>query len=233
MELDLRKFKPLTDSLDLVQGECSSVAEAVCNEVRRYTGDDSLSLESKQFTSIAEVFDSVQTFANVPLTYFILPTHSPWTVLWFDSFLCDGYDSLCSNLAKNYNFNTLHWNSSDTNSRMLRGSSFTHRQLADGKIEQRSVYCAVADSGRWHFEAHGVPLSAEDLSVYTSKRKADRLNERVMTDFLGRLGAFPWASKFYALPEKPVYIIRRRSYPSTIITKNRHEIFSKSNSVGI
>ena len=34
-------------------------------------------------------------FTNVSTCYLVLPTHSRWTVRWNNSFLCDGYDSLC------------------------------------------------------------------------------------------------------------------------------------------
>jgi len=225
MKNNLREYRPLTDSLDLVRGSCAVVSDAVCTEVRQFTKGDRLNVERVQTSCVTEIFESVQTFANVPLTYFILPTRSPWSVLWFDSFLCDGYDSLCWCLTKNYGFETMHMRSSDVDSRALRGSSFTHRQRIDGQLNERSVYCSVADAGRWHFEAHGKPLIAEDLAAYTARRIADRPNERSMEDFLGRLGAFPWASEFYALPDETVSVVRRQSYPATIITRNRAEIF--------
>jgi len=224
MKTDLRELRPLADSLDMVLGSCAEIAEAVCGEVRRFTKESDIKIDSFKFSSVFEVFESVQTFANVPLTHFVLPTGSPWTVLWFDSFLFDGYDSLCHNLTQRFGFETLHWRSSDKDSKFLRGSSFTHRKSIDGKVSKRSVYCCVEDSRRWYIETHGEPLEAEDLSVYTAKRISDRLNEQLMTDFLGRLGAFPLDSGFYAIPQNPVSIIRRSSYPETIITKNRAEI---------
>jgi hypothetical protein len=225
VKIDLRKLRPLTDSLDLVRGSCVEIAKAVCSEVQRYTNENDIQIENAKFQSVFEVFESVQIFANVPLTYFVLPTNSPWTVLWFDSFLLNGYASLCNNLTERFGFETLHWRSSDKDSKFLRGSSFTHCKSIDGKVARRNVYCCVADSGRWHFETHGEPLEAEDLSAYSDKRKSDRLNEQSMAEFLGRLGAFPWDSDFYAIPQNPVSIIRRVSYPETIITKNRADIF--------
>ena len=197
---DLRKFRPLTDSLDLVRAPFMSVWDAVQKEVRRYTNGEKLTLESSRVSSAAELFESVQTFANLPLTYFILPTRSDWTVLWFDSFLCDGYDSLCWNLTQSHGFETLHQRSTDVDSRMLRGNSFTHRHRVNGRMEERSVYCAVADAGRWRFEAHGTPLPEEDLSSYNANRNSARLNENLMEALLGRLQAFPWACLLYTSP---------------------------------
>jgi hypothetical protein len=226
MKTDLRQLRPLTDSLDLVRGTVEEVAKAVCAEVCRYTNDDSLQIENKKFSSVFDVFGSVLIFANVPLTYFILPTNSSWTVLWFDCFLFDGYDSLCHNLTERFGFETLHWKSSDMDSKFLRGSKFVHRSNVGGKLFQRSVYCCVADAGRWHFETHGEPLSAEDLPAYSARRKADRLNEKSMAEFLGRLGAFPLDSDFYDFQKNPVHVVRRISYPSTITIRNRKEILS-------
>ena len=78
MKLDLQRFRPLTDSLDLVRGSCAEVANAVYAEVQRYTNDKNIQIEDVRFSSVMEVLESVQTFANVPLTYFVLPTNSPY-----------------------------------------------------------------------------------------------------------------------------------------------------------
>jgi hypothetical protein len=157
-----------------------------------------------------------------------MPTHSQWTVLWYDSFHFSGYDSLCSNLTKRYGFKTLHWTSSDTEALYLPGTLFTHRQRTGESLAERSVYCAKEDAGKWSFHAHGTPLAAEDVAAYAARRKADRLNEQRMAELLGRLGAFPWKAEYYALPDKPVYVVRRRTYPPTIATKSRQEILAKT-----
>jgi hypothetical protein len=224
MENDLRRLRPLTNSFDLVRGACSLVSDAVCREVQRFTQDSKLKAERLQGSSIVDVFEGVQAFANIPLTYFILPTRSEWSVLWYDCYLFNGYDSLCWNLTTSHQLETIHLQSSDFDSTMLRGNSFTHRISHDAKLAERSVYCSIADNGRWRFEEQGTALTAEDTSNYAAKRIADRLNETSLEGLLKRLGASPWSSEYYALGDERGYFIRRHSCPTTVTLKKRTEI---------
>lgn len=227
MENDLRRFRPLSNSFDLVRGECSLVASDVCQEARRFSEDSNLKLERVQASSIADIFEGVEDFGNIPLTYYILPTRSDWSVLWYDCFLFSGYNSLCWNLTNGHRLETMHVQSSDLDSQMLRGNTFTHRMSDEGKLVERSVYCSIADNGRWRFEEQGIPLTVEDTPGYSAKRIADRLNESSLESLLGRLGASPWSSEFYALADEPGYYIRRYSRPTGVTIKRRSEILSK------
>ena len=81
---------PLPTSLDLVRGPADVVASAVLEEVTRFVNGSHLSSKWIPFDSLSRLFESVEVFTNSPTTYFVLPTHSDWTVLWNNSFLCDG-----------------------------------------------------------------------------------------------------------------------------------------------
>lgn len=89
------RWWPLPVSFDLVCAPIKVVAFAVLDEVTRFAAGEQLSSAWVPFSSIGQVFGSVSEFTNIPTVYFVLPTRSEWSVLWNNSFLCDGYDSLC------------------------------------------------------------------------------------------------------------------------------------------
>jgi hypothetical protein len=210
------RWWPLPDSLDIVRAATEAVASAVLEEVTRFVHGERLSTAWVPFASLNDVFGSVAVFTNVPTVYFVLPTHSDWTVLWSNSFLCDGYDSLCWCLTNHHGLTTMHWRSLDEDAVFQAGSSFTYRRQSASGLRQRSVYCCKNDD-RWEFRAVGEPLQEEDLAAYSGRRKRDRLNERGMVTLLGKLGARPWEDDFYRAGE--AFRIERVSYPDKISQK--------------
>ncbi len=195
----IKKWWPLPHSLDLVQAPADEVASAVLAEVNRFTRD----VDGEQpasgwvpFATLDDVFGSVSVFTNVPTVFFVLPAWSDWSVLWNNSFLCDGYDSLCWCLTNNHALTTMHWGASDKDAVFQAGSSFTFRMRLGGETVERSVYCGKNDT-RWHFEAVGKSLPEEHVDAYSAIRKRDRLNEAGMLALLARMGARPWDERFY------------------------------------
>jgi hypothetical protein len=220
----VQRWWPLPDSLDLVRAPIKVVAAAVLAEVTRFVAGAQLSCAWVTFSSLDQVFGSVAVFTNVPTVYFVLPTRSDWTVLWNNSFLCDGYDSLCWCLTTNHGLATMHWRSSDEDAVFQAGSSFTFRRQTDSGSSERSVYCGKNDK-RWEFHTVGEPLREEDLAAYSARRKRDRLNEQGMLQMLGRLGARPWEDEFY-LPSE-AFRIEHVGYPNAISQKRFPEFARK------
>ena len=220
----VQQWWPLPRSLDLVLGPIKVVASAVLAEVTRFVMGEQLASAWMPFSSFDQVFGSVAVFTNVPTVYFVLPTRSDWTVIWNNSFLCDGYDSLCSCLTTNHNLSTMHWSSSDEDAVFQAGSSFTFRQRSNSGLCERSVYCGKNDN-RWEFHAVGNPLPEEDLAQYEARRKRDRLNEQSMFKLLDKLGARPWDAEFYRAGE--AFRIERVAYPDTISQKRFGEFACK------
>lgn len=203
-------------SLDLVCAPAEVVGLAVLTEVTRFVSGEQLSSEWVPFNSLAKIFGSVNEFTNVPTVYFVLPTQSDWTVLWNNSFLCDGYDSLCWCLTTNHGMTTVHWQSSNEAAVFQAGSKFTARRQSASGLHERSVYCCKNDA-RWDFHVSGEPLPEEETAAYSSRRKRDRLNEQGLMALLSRLGAQPWEDSFYR--EGKAFRIERVSFPSTIRRK--------------
>jgi hypothetical protein len=88
---------------------------------------------------------------------------------------------------------------------------------------ERSVHAGQEDT-RWTFDASGEPLPEEDVASYRARRKRDRLNETVVIQLLGRLGASPWSEEFYALPEQRSFVLRRPEAPATVIRRRASEV---------
>lgn len=212
----VQQWWPLAESLDLVRAPIKVVASAVLAEVTRFVDGGRLSSAWIPFTSLDELFGSVEVFTNVPTVFFVLPTHSDWTVLWNNSFLCDGYDSLCWCLTANHGLTTLHWRSSNEDTVFQAGSSFTFRRLSELRLEERSVYCGKNDR-RWEFHAVGEALPEEDLAAYSARDKGTRLNEQGMLNLLHKLEARPWEDEFYRIGE--TFRIERVTHPDRIIKK--------------
>ena len=212
----IEKWWPLPVSLDLVRAPVDVAAATVMAELTRLVGERQLSSAWVPFGSIGQVFGSVAVFTNTPTVFFLLPTHSNWTVLWNNSYLCDGYDSLCWCLTTNHGLTTMHWSSSDEDSVFQAGSSFTFRTASESGLSERSVYCCKNDE-HWQFVAQGEPLAEEDVAAYASRRKRERFNEQGMLRLLARLGARPWEDEFYCVGQ--AFRIDRIEYPETISKK--------------
>jgi hypothetical protein len=219
----IRRWWPTTQSLDLVEGQVHVVAKAVQAEFSRFLEGEHIEAGWRQFEHLDDAFRSVPLFDNVPTAILAIPTRSKWTVLWNNSFLCNGYDSLCSCLTTNHGLTTIHWSAHDDWTTFQSGASFNHRRLSGGTMEKRSVACVQQDK-RWIFNATGRPLPEESVEEYGAKRKRDRLNERNLLALLERLEARPWSIDFYALPEQECFLLRRPSSPQTVQSRTVKEV---------
>lgn len=219
----IRRWWPTTQSLDLVEGSVREVGAAVHAEFSRFLKDEQIAAGWFQYPDLDAAFSSASDFANVPTSILVLPTRSKWSVLWYNTFLCSGYDSLCWNLTSNHHLTTIHWSAHDEWTTFQSGARFIHRRHDGTKLIERTVQATQQDKG-WHFYAIGRPLEEENLAEYDAKRKRDRLNERSLLSFLGRLGAEPWSNDFYAIPEEETFVIRRPSAAPSVIRRSRQEV---------
>lgn len=223
----LQRWWPTTQSLDLVEGSVEKVAAAVQAEVARFVNGEEVATSWEPFHNLDAAFGAATEFHNVPTFYLVLPTWSRWTVLWNNSFLCDGYDSLCWCLTNNHGITTMHWSAHDEWTTFQSGAVFYYRRRSGFDIVERYVQTFQEDK-RWLFSQSGEPLPEEDVAGYATRRKRDRLNEERMSQLLARLGAFPWQEQFYALPQIKAFVLRRIDAPSTITRKERDEVLRAS-----
>ena len=219
----IRRWWPTTQSLDLVEGSVEAVAEAVHAEVTRFIKGEALITSWQAFPSLDEAFQAAPEFANVPTFYLVLPSRSRWTVLWNNSFLCDGYDSLCSCLTRNHRLTTVHWSAHDQWTTFQSGAGFHHRRWDGSTVVERSVQ-AMQEDKRWLFDQSGPPLPEEELGAYVARRKRDRLNETRVAQLLARLDASPWSEDFYGLPDQRCFVLQRTQAPPTVIRKRPSEV---------
>ena len=219
----IQRWWPATQSLDLVEGTAEDVAEAVHEEVSRFTRGESIVSSRESCQDLDAAFRLAPEFTQAPVLHLILPTRSKWSVIWNNCFLCDGYDSLCWCLTVNHGFTTIHWSAHDTQTSFQPGATFNHRRLDDGRLVERCV-CAGQTDGKWSFYATGEPLPEEDVAGYAVRRKRDRLNEERTSALLARLGAMPWQEEFYDLTQGGVFVIRRENPQGGVIRKSREEV---------
>jgi len=219
----IQKWWPTTQSLDLVEGPMDAVAAAVDTEIRRFLDGEAVVAAWETFADLDAAFRAAPEFANVPTFYLVLPSRSRWKVLWNNSFLCDGYDSLCLCLTQNHGLTTVHWSAHDERTTFQSGAVFHHRRFEGTTMIERSVHAAQEDK-RWTFLAEGTPLPEEDLASYAAKHKRDRLNEALVSQLLLRLGASPWSEEFYALPGQPSFVVRRPRAPGSVVRRSRSEV---------
>lgn len=225
----IQRWWPTTQCLDLVEGSVEIVTAAIRAEVTRFLGGESPELSWQKFPHLDAAFETASVFCNVPTVYLVLPTRSKWSVLWYNGFLCDGYDSLCSCLTMNHGLTTIHWSAHDESTVFQPGAKFIHRRLDGALVRQRTVQAAQEDK-RWHFYEIGDPLPEEELSSYMAKRKRDRLNEARMVELLARFGAFPWSEEFYAVTEQKSAVLRRVNPPKHGTIRSRSEVLEKGKS---
>jgi len=152
----------------------------------------------EQVSSVDSLFRNVDGFTSFGTAYYALPTFGPWTVIWDNSSRCHFHDSLNHCLTQNQNLETLSFYSTDRNSIQLAGTSFTYLWPRPGQdfARERNVYCCNQGK-RWHFEQHGEPLAEEDSSLYSLKRKRERMNEESLMWLLDKLDARPWREDYY------------------------------------
>lgn len=172
----IEKWWPTTQSMDLVLGDTAAVALAVESEVRGYLCGESAVASWRTFTTLDEAFGTTTEFGNVPTRFLVLPTRSPWTVLWNNGFLCGGYDSLCSNLTRKHGFVTVHWVAHDEETTTEPHAMFIHRRSTGDGVAERYIYVARGGK-RWSFYDRGESIPEEDTSAYLATRKRDRLGE--------------------------------------------------------
>lgn len=233
----LRKWWPTTQSMDLIDARLEVAAEAVLREYRNISAaagsvglgqvtDPAIAatLSWHDCPNLDTAFNLVGDFDNCATKALILPTHSQWSVLWVNNFLCDGFDTLCHCLTRNSGLRTIHWSAHDAPTTFQSGAKFHVRSRVAAEplqVAERYVQSAQTDK-RWDFFAGGEPLPEENCADYTARRKRDRLNEDRLMALLGRLDAHPWRSEFFALPGRVALIERTRA--TTCLVRSPAEV---------
>ena len=93
------EFWPFLISLDLVRADQPEAFAAVLGQVSRFTEGEGLDVSHFPFQSLSHVFQHAGQYASFPTSFYVLPTSSQWSVIWTNTFHCDGYDSLCHCLS--------------------------------------------------------------------------------------------------------------------------------------
>jgi hypothetical protein len=210
-----KELWPLTQSFELVNGNTKDVSKAIFKEILRYTkNEDGIILNKNNLINISDIFLN-NVFTNYPTKILILPTITEWVIIWSNSFVCDGFDTLCYNLTNLYKFDTLHFNSHDTATTLLPGTVFHYRYYKNDEIKERYVQTCVNDYGKWEFFQKGEKCNFEDDSYYKNRYIKNKLNEKIIRMIFNNIGVNPWDEKTYKYKDI-YYEIVRTKYPDTI-----------------
>ncbi|MCL2155659.1 MAG: hypothetical protein FWH53_08350 [Leptospirales bacterium] len=221
-----KELFPLTQSFGLVFGNVAEVANAVYNEIKRYTkNENGIELKHTILKNVDEVICN-NKFTSVPTKVIVFPTITKWTIIWNNSFLCNGWDSLCYNLSNLYKFETFHFCSHDTITTMLPGSYFYYRYFENDILQERYVWACKNDNNKWEFIEKGDECYFETVENYKERIIKNRLNEEKMKELFNKMGINPWDDAVYKINEM-YYTISRTKYPETIKEKDITEIYRK------
>lgn len=215
------RYWPFLMSFDLVKASKAMTLERVAGQIARITNKEPLAILDIEFESLTQVFEHPGEYASFPTAFYVMPTATPWTVIWTNTFHCNGYDSLSHCLSRFDRLETFHFRSCDEDAFYQAGTLFTHRHpTGETEVQSRTVQACKDDRG-WKWYATGPEQPYEDLAKYESTRKRDRMNERLLADYLRRLGCDPRDETVYDRRESVSVIVRERP-PETI----RREPFS-------
>lgn len=222
-----KQLLPLTQSMDLVQAGAEEVSRAVFSEIGRYThNENGITIQTAPPFSPELFLSESPRLTNVPTVLFVKPAINGWSFILTNTFLCDGYDSLCHNLTRLYGWATFHFISKDTTTTFLPGSGFQYRFMENGEMKKRYVQASVDDSDKWVFYESGPVQPFENPADYQERIKKKRLNEARMKEIFQRLSVDPWDDASYLL-DQPCYIVKRTRFPDSISNKNTAEFLAR------
>jgi hypothetical protein len=205
------EFWPVSQAVDFVRATLNRTADAVKTELARYSNNtEDIASKEIDILSIKEMVQCFPFYSNTSTHILAITVNSDWTGILYNSFLCDGYDSLMHNLTRLFGLETIHISSHDKMTTFLPGSRFTYRSVVDGQIAKRDLSCSVNDSGRWEFFESGPRQNWEMDADYSARIKKERLNEKVVESFLHRIGINIYSSESLIFPLKAVIVSRPR-----------------------
>lgn len=220
------RYWPFLMSFDLVRASKATALECVMRQISRFTDGDPLTTLDFRFESLSQVFVHPGDYASVPTALYVLPTRTPWSVIWTNTFHCNGYDSLCHCVSLFDRLETLHFSSCDEDAFYQAGTQLTHRvPKGEKEVESRTVQ-AFKDDSRWQWYAAGPEQPYENAKNYTSRRKRDRLNEAILADYLRDLGCDPRDEEVYDRVQAVTCIVRENP-PSTITREPYSYVLSR------
>ena len=215
-----KSLYPLTQSMDLVEGDAQAVSQAVLSEIKRYCpNENGIILKTTPPFSPGLFLSECGFLTNVPTVLWVIPAVKGWSIILTNTFICSGYDSLCHNLTRLYGWPTFHFQSSDSTTTMLPGTGFTYRFLENEEMRKRYAQASVDDSDHWVFYENGPVQPFERVENYKERIKKKRLNEARMKEIFQRLGLDPWNDASY-LVDQPCSLVRRTQFPDIVNSKD-------------
>ena len=120
---------------------------------------------------------------NAPRVQYILyaPKSNPHTTVMFANIM-DGYARLTQFVSKKYGLEYYNVRISDGTSQMAEAYHFHY--YSPSRVRHLLCY----QDPQWEFYEEGEPLEFEDVELYKSRLKKNRLNREIILQYLKRLG---------------------------------------------
>ena len=144
--MNIKELFPLTQSFGLVLGNTTEVANAIFKEIKKYTKNE-IGIELKYLT-LKNIDEAIYNnkFTVTPTKVITFPTKTKWIIVWNNSFLCNGWDSLFINLTNFYNYNTFYFCSHDTITTKLPGTYFYYKYRKNEILKERYVWACIPNN---------------------------------------------------------------------------------------
>ena len=182
----MNKYWPFYIGFDLVLADVEQTADAVENELNRFFNNQ-VTRESIKLKTLADVFSKPNAYTSFPTEFFVVPTKSPWTLLWCNTFHCNGYDSLCYCITQHSQLETIHYTSCDHDAFYQAGSQWHHR--VDCGTER--VISAIRNDTKWDWFSNGELQSYENEKYYENRIIKKRFNNHIVNEYLDEIGFNP------------------------------------------
>jgi len=220
MKNEKREYWPFYLSFDLVMSTQKKAFKACFSELSR-SYNKKIKSKSISVSSINEVFQNPPGYTTYPSHTYVISTHTKWTILWCNTFHCNGFDTLGWNVTKHHGIPTIHYEASDSDAFYQAGSKWYHRT---GKSTTR-VLSAIKEDKKWIWFADGPLQSYEDSDNYEQRMIKKRLNENIVNDYLNIIGFNPNTDPFNF--SQDVYVIYRTYTPCLVECKDYNYVLER------
>ena len=186
-DMNIKELFPLTQSFGLVLGNTTEVANAIFEEIKKYTKNE-IGIELKHLT-LKNIDKTIYNnkFTVTPTKVIAFPTKTKWTIIWNNSFLCNGWDSLFINLTNFYDYDIFYFCSHDKVTTTLPGTYFYYKYRENEILKERYVWACKNDNNKWEFLEKGETCYFETIEDYKDKIIKNRLNENKMEKIFNKM----------------------------------------------
>ena len=211
------QWRPLTSSFALVKAPLKTAVDRFAtwhSTTARFPGQTGLRQEIIN-TPFPSALRTLEPFNRGDWRHLFVPTDSDWTLVVNSNLPAPDLSSLAYVFADDYGLTTLvvrdQPHTLDTRTDKGRYGIFEfalYSPSGTGPSRIERMVRLLRELSAWEFLEIGEPLPFEHVERYKARRKTDRLDEALIIEYLGHMGAWPFNEKFYDVAEKPILVTK-------------------------